>query len=136
MVVPDSRPVFPPGRYGRRREPRPRRTAVVALLASLVVIAGVAIGVRMYRQYGQPAYTPRVVRFTPDGETAITVTIEVHKRGGGRAVCHLRALRYDGGLVAEEDVPVPAGRTVTVTHRLATSERPHAVRVPNCHAPD
>lgn len=107
----------------------------MALLAALVVAATTAIGIRMYLQYGRPAYTPRVVSFTPDGEAATTVTLEVRKRAASRAVCHVQALRYDGSQIVAEDVAVPEGKLVVVTHRLATPERPHAVRVPNCHAP-
>src|SRR4051794_8102499 len=48
-------PVFPPGRYGRRRDGR-RRLLVPTLLAVLLGIAAVLVAVRLYGQYGDPAY--------------------------------------------------------------------------------
>src|SRR5687768_1250780 len=56
-------PVFPPGRYGRRREPRRRRPWLVALLVVVVVAAGAALSVRLYRQYGDPAYDAQVLSY-------------------------------------------------------------------------
>ncbi len=127
--------VFPPGRYGRRRTPHRRRRWVTGLVAGLVVLAGLGISLRLYVQYGRPAFSPRVVSVTPDGEDAVLVIFEVAKRGTGPAVCRLRALTYDVEEIAAVDVAVPAGRRVTVAHRLVTTERPYTVQVSSCHAP-
>ena len=55
---------FPPGRYGRRREPRRSRRWVSALLLALVVLAGTLIAVSLYLRYGDGrAYDVTVTRF-------------------------------------------------------------------------
>ena len=57
MTAADVTPTLPPGRYGRRREPaRARRRWVTAALALMVVVAGLAITVKLYRQYAQAPY--------------------------------------------------------------------------------
>src|SRR5262245_53587676 len=50
-------PVFPPGRYGRRRDSRRRATGLVPLvLAGLGVLIGLLLAVRLYHQYGYRPY--------------------------------------------------------------------------------
>ena len=86
---------YPPGRYGRRREPRRRRPLLVALLATATVLAMLAVTVRLYTEYGRSGYEPTVLRLEPAGETDVTVTFVVAKPGGGSARCLLRAMDRD-----------------------------------------
>jgi hypothetical protein len=127
-------PVFPPGRYGRRREPvRTPRWLPVALLVP-VVLAMLLLAGYLYRQYGDPAYRVTVLSQGGITDTSVTVTFSVHKRDGGPAVCRVRAKSYAGAEVGYGDVTVPAGTDVTVHYTVATSARPYAVDVPGCHA--
>ncbi len=56
-------PVFPPGRYGRRRDPayQRRRRWVMYLAAAIVITGTVAIAVKLYRQYTQAPYQVTIV---------------------------------------------------------------------------
>src|SRR4051812_9709685 len=54
-------PMFPPGRYGRRRSPRARRTWPMWLVAVLIAVAAAGLTVRLYQQYGNPDHQGQVV---------------------------------------------------------------------------
>ncbi|MGC5052678.1 DUF4307 domain-containing protein [Micromonospora sp. DT48] len=131
-------PVFPPGRYGRRRAPQRRRPVLVALLA-LVLVAGLtAVSFRLYRQYGDPAYDVQVISYGDITDNQVVVDFRVNLPDGGSAVCLLRARDHAGAEVAREEVPVTAAageRHVTVRHRLATEARPFIGEVVRCRPP-
>lgn len=124
-------PMFPPGRYGRRREPR-RRGRVWAGLALVAVLAvAVVLSVRLYQQYGDPAYTPTVIRFSGITDSQVMITFRVHRPAGRAAVCAVRALDADGAVVGRAEVPVPADAG-EITYRLVTTARPDRPEVPRC----
>jgi hypothetical protein len=123
---------YPPGRYGRRREPRPRRTWLVALVAALAAVAGVLIAVRLFQQYGPQEYEPQVQRFYAISDDGITVDFVVRKDATKEATCRVRARSASGEEVGLAEVDVPAGAEAPVTYRLATSDRPVTVEVPAC----
>jgi hypothetical protein len=129
---------FPPGRYGRRREPRGSRRVVPALLLVIVLAASVGIAVKLFRQYGNPAYRVDVTA-VHIADTESIVVFRVTKPAGRPASCGVRASARDGAEVGRATVDVPAGgpdSTVsTVTYRLATRARAYAVDVPRCAAP-
>jgi predicted secreted protein len=125
-------PAFPPGRYGRRRRPGRRRPVLVGLLAVLVVVAMTAIAVRLYRQYGQPEFAPRLLAVPETADDRVTVRFEVRKRGDDPAVCRVRARARNGEEVGAADVAVPAGRRVVVTSTVSTRARAFAADVPRC----
>jgi hypothetical protein len=128
-------PVFPPGRYGRRRaRARTPRWVPVALLVP-VVLAMLLLAGYLYRQYGDPAYRVTVQSQSGITDTSATVTFTVHKRDGGPAVCRVRAKSYNGAEVGYADVTVAAGTDVTVRYTVATSARPYAIDVFGCHTP-
>ncbi|MCZ7420835.1 MULTISPECIES: DUF4307 domain-containing protein [unclassified Micromonospora] len=134
---PDA-PVFPPGRYGRRRAPRRRRPVLAALLAVVVVATLTAVSVRLYRQYGDPAYDAQVISYGDITDDQVVVDFRVNLPDGGSAVCVLRARDHAGAEVAREEVPVTAvaGQPhVTVRHRLATTARPFIGEVVRCRPP-
>jgi hypothetical protein len=129
-------PVFPPGRYGRRRAPHRRRPWLVALLLVLVVAAGAALAVRLYGQYG-PAYDGQVLRYTGITDTQVVIEFRVTVPAGGEAICVIRARSRDGAEVGKAEVRVDAppgeSRPVT-TYRLATTARPINGEVVRCRA--
>ncbi|GGK14895.1 membrane protein [Pilimelia terevasa] len=125
-------PVFPPGRYGRRREARHvRRSPWVAAGLACVVAAGVALAVRGYREFGDPAFTPQVISYTDATDTSITIHYRVHLRSGAGAVCAVRARSRDGTVVGRADAAVPAGAPVQ-RYVLRTTGRPFVGEVLRC----
>ncbi|WP_238015591.1 DUF4307 domain-containing protein [Dactylosporangium sp. AC04546] len=123
---------YPPGRYGRRREPQPRRRWVVACLAALALVAGGAIVWRLYQQYGPQEYEPQVQRFYNVTDEGISVDFVVRKDAGKAATCRVRARSASGEEVGLAEVDVPKGAEPVVSYRLATSDRPVTVEVPAC----
>jgi hypothetical protein len=130
-TTPPGTPVFPPGRYGRRREPGRQGRLVVALAALAVVAVAVALAVRLYRQYGDPAYDPQLLRYSGITDSQIVVTFRVNTPPGKRATCVVRARSGDGAVVGRADVAVPADQP-EVTYRLATTARPVTGEVIRC----
>jgi hypothetical protein len=125
--------VFPPGRYGRRRSPRPRRTWLLVLVAALIGAAAVGLTVRLYRQYGNPDHSGDITAVTERTADRITVRYEVRNRPGtGPATCHLRALDDSGGIVGEADFAVAAHRRVTGAFTLPVTSRPTRVELVRC----
>ncbi|MFC3504411.1 DUF4307 domain-containing protein [Micromonospora krabiensis] len=137
-ITPEA-PVFPPGRYGRRREPGGRRPVVLAVLALTVLVAVLTVmAVRLYQQYGDPNYDAQVVTYTDITDSRVRVEFRVTVPEGGSAVCLLRARDRSGAEVAREQVTVtapPGERHLTVEHVLATSGRAFIGEVLRCRPP-
>ncbi|MEV1144150.1 DUF4307 domain-containing protein [Micromonospora sp. NPDC049799] len=132
-------PVFPPGRYGRRRQPGRRRPLLVALLAVALVAALGVVSLRLYQQYGDPTYRAEVITYTEITDEQVLVDFRVTVPEGGRAVCVLRARDRAGAQVGLEQVTVtasPGQRHVTTRHRLATSGRAFIGEVLRCRPAD
>jgi hypothetical protein len=123
---------YPPGRYGRRREPRPHRRWPVVVVAAIVGLAGIAIAWRLFQQYGPQEYEPQVQRFYNVSDDGISVDFVVRKDAGKEATCRVRARSASGEEVGLAEVDVPKGAETLVTYRLATSDRPVTVEVPAC----
>ncbi|MGH3662025.1 MAG: DUF4307 domain-containing protein [Micromonosporaceae bacterium] len=128
-------PEFPPGRYGRRRSPRPRRRWASISLTVAAVLFGLAITAQLYQQYGNPEHSSQVLSFTL-AERHVKIRFEVRKPGGEPATCVVRARAKDGAEVGRAEVDIPAGRpddtSVTVTYTLATSRKPVTGEVAGC----
>lgn len=130
-------PAFPPGRYGRRREPR-RRPVLTSLLGLALVAALGTIVVRMYQQYGDPEYDANVITYTDITDSQVLIDFQVTVPPGGSAVCVLRARDRAGAEVAREQVTVtaqPGARQVIAQHRLVTDGRPFIGEVLRCRQP-
>ncbi|SCG66680.1 DUF4307 domain-containing protein [Micromonospora coxensis] len=134
-TIPSGAPVFPPGRYGRRREPGRRRPLLVWLLVAVVVAGLSLVAVQQYARYGDPDYDAEVITYTDVTDTGVRVDFRVTVPAGGTAVCLLRARSHDGAEVGREEVPVdaaPGERHLTVRHRVATTARPFIGEVVRC----
>ncbi|WP_406046388.1 DUF4307 domain-containing protein [Micromonospora sp. NBC_00898] len=128
-------PVFPPGRYGRRREPGRRRPLVPLLLAVVLLATLGLVAAKLYRQYGDPRYDAQVTTYTEITDSQVVVDFRVTVPTGGSATCVLRARAADGAEVGREEVTVtarPGERQVDARHRLATSARPFIGEVLRC----
>lgn len=128
-------PVFPPGRYGRRRTPRRVRRWMVVTLGLVVVAVGLAVAVQLYQQYGAGDYDATVVRFYDVTDEQVVVEFTVAVPPGEAAVCAVRARAAHGGEVGREEVrvaPSPGVPRPLVVHRLATTERPVTGEVQRC----
>lgn len=130
-----ARPIFPPGRYGRRREPRrtPRWVTVVAA-AALAALTGSA-GVMLFNAYGERDYSASVTAFADITDTQVVVTFTVRLPAEGSARCAVRARDVTGAETGREEIIVKAGadpgRTV-ISHRLVTRTRPVTGEVQGC----
>jgi hypothetical protein len=105
------------------------------VLAAAVVVAGLGIAVKLYRQYGLAPYQVRVINVTDLTDSAVTVTFEVRKPAGEPATCTVLGHTRDGAEVGRASVDVPAGNgetTARITYTLSTTGRPVTAEVPGC----
>jgi hypothetical protein len=131
-----TNPVFPPGRYGRRRDGR-RRLLAPIILAVVVAIVAVLLAVRLYGQYGDPAYDAQIVGWSEVTDTRMTIEFTVRVPAGGSATCGLRARSYDGAEVGRRTVTVTAKsaeRTIKASETVQTTERAAVGEVLRCAA--
>jgi Domain of unknown function (DUF4307) len=135
-----GRPIgqFPAGRYGWRRDParHRRRRWLVWLAGALVIVGGLTISVKLYRQYASPPYEVLNLASAEINDTGVTVDFDVRVPPGAGATCTVVGHTFEGRTVgsAQVDVP-PGGGDVTmlhVTYRLTTTERPMTGEVPGC----
>ncbi|OJF14665.1 DUF4307 domain-containing protein [Couchioplanes caeruleus] len=129
-------PVFPPGRYGRRRDGR-RRLLVPVIFAVVVAVTAATLAVRLYQQYGNPHYDAQIVRWTGATETQITIDFTVRVPAGGAAACDLRARDYAGNQVGIRTVTVRAaagGSTIEASEVVPTTAKAFVGEVLRCRA--
>lgn len=128
-------PTFPPGRYGRRRQPRRRGRWLPVLLAVALVAALGAVTIRLYQRYGDPNYRAQVISYTDITDTQVVIEFQVTVPADGSAVCVLRARSRDGAEIGREKVVIKAtggDRHPTVRHRLATTGQAMIGEVVRC----
>lgn len=131
-------PVFPPGRYGRRRDGR-RRLAAPIIFAVVVAAAAIGLAIKMYDQYGDPAYDAQIVRWIDITDTQVTLDFTVRVPEGGAAVCSLRARDYDGAEVGSRTVTVqasPGETTIEASEVVPTTAKAFVGDVLRCRAPE
>jgi hypothetical protein len=111
---------------------------VPLLLAGLGLLVGLLLAVRLYQQYGNPSHRPEVVAIEEFADDNVTFRFRVHTSAGEPSTCHVRARARSGIQVGAADVSVPApdpgAGSVTMTYRLATTERPVSAEVISCTA--
>ena len=132
-----TEPAFPPDRYGRRRDGRPR-LAVPVIVCALVLAACVLISMRLYRQYGHLDYDAQIVGWTGVTDTRMTIEFTVRVPAGGSATCFLRARTYAGAEVGARTVTVTArdqDTTIEASEPVATTERAAVGEVVRCQPP-
>lgn len=133
-VAPEA-PVFPPGRYGRRREPGRPRPLLLALVVA-VVLAVLGLGAaKLYTQYGDPDYQGEMISYTGITDSRVVVDFRVTVPPGGSATCLLRARSHDGAEVGHVEATVtaaPGQRHVRSRQEVPTSARPFIGEVLRC----
>ena len=131
-----TQPVFPAGRYGRRRSRGARPRWAVPVLAALAAAACLAVIWWLYQSNLAKAVHFQVLRYDQVTDRQVRVVFEVVRPSGEAAQCVVRARGRDGAEVGREVVDVPAGRTgdksVIVTHVLVTTARPVTGEVAGC----
>jgi hypothetical protein len=131
-------PTFPPGRYGRRRDPRrrSRHRWLPAALIVAVIVAGTAMAYQLNRQYGAARpYHPTVERFYDITGEQVVVEFTVRVPDGEAAICAVGARAADGREVGRAEIlvdPRPGVTRPRVTHRLATTATPVTGEVQRC----
>ncbi|WP_089156676.1 DUF4307 domain-containing protein [Micromonospora sp. NBS 11-29] len=128
-------PIFPPGRYGRRREPGRRRPVLLALTVTvLLAVLGLA-ATKLYQQYGDPDYRGEMISYTGITDSRVVVDFRVTVPSGGSATCLLRARSHDGAEVGHAEVTVtaePGQRHVRSRQEVPTTARPFIGEVLRC----
>jgi len=129
-----TNPVFPPGRYGHRREGR-RRPVVPIIILVVVLAASVLVSVKLYQRYGQTDYQAQIVGWQQT-DTTMTIKFTVQVPAGQPAECVLRARDYGGNEVGRRTVVVkPADRSATsieADETVATTKRGYVGDVVGC----
>lgn len=128
-------PAFPPGRYGRRREPGRRRPLLVWLLVAVLVAGLGLVAAQLYARYGDPTYDAELITYTDVTDTGVSVDFRVTLPESGTALCVLRARSHDGAEVGRDEVEVsarPGVRHATFQHRITTTARPFIGEVIRC----
>jgi hypothetical protein len=81
---------------------------VPVVVGLVVLLGGLAVSVKLYRQYGDAQYQVRVVSVSEFTERAVTIVFDVRLRPGDTAVCVLRARDRAGAQVGRAEVTVVA----------------------------
>jgi len=123
-------PIYPSGRYGRRRELGRNRRGLPVLVGMAGALVGLVLAVIMFNRY-QSRYEPQVVRFETTDRSA-TIHFHVTHQGERDLDCHARSRARDGRVVGTATVRVPAGETGTITHTLTTTRPPVSAEVTVC----
>ena len=130
-----TNPVFPPGRYGHRREGR-RRPVVPIIILAIVLAASVLLSVKLFQRYGQTDYQAQIVGWQQSTDTTMTIRFTVTVPAGQPAECVLRARDYGGNEVGRRTVVVrPADAQATsieAAEPVTTSKRGSVGEVLGC----
>jgi hypothetical protein len=128
-------PVFPPGRYGRRRSGR--RRSILPYVALAVIVAGsLFLSARLYQQFGRTDFESQIVGWdSQPAPDVLNIQFKVRVPAGAAASCVLRARDYDGFEVGRRTVVVrPAGDATTIDARepVTTTRRASVGDVLGC----
>jgi hypothetical protein len=128
-------PVFPPGRYGRRREGGRRKRLPMIVAAVLAGIAALGLTWAYYQKFGQTDYSPEIVGWNEPTDAQMVIKFRVRVPAGETASCMLRARDYQGYELGVRTVTVPAapgGGEVVVTESVPTTARGSVGDVMSC----
>lgn len=128
-------PVFPPGRYGRRRETGRRRPLPLIVAGVVVGIVAIALSWAYYQKFGQTDYSPEIIGWNEPTDTQMVIKFRVRVPDGEIAACVLRARDYQGYELGTRTVNVPArsgGGEIVVTESVPTSARGSVGDVMSC----
>ncbi|MFC7531424.1 DUF4307 domain-containing protein [Actinoplanes sp. GCM10030250] len=131
-------PVFPPGRYGRRRDGRNRRWAPI-LAVAVFAVGILGLSVAYYDKFGQTDYTADIIGWSEPSDAELVIQFRVRVPENATASCMLRARDYDGFEVGRRAVLIPApegGGSVEVSESVATKARASVGDVMGCRAAD
>lgn len=124
--------VFPPGRYGRRRQPHASRWLPYAV-AGLVIVASLGISYKLYRQYGPEEFDATVTAYRDVTDQQVVIDFVVTKPEDQPAVCVIRARDRSGAVVGRAKVPVrERGKRVEVSFTLMTTGTPVSGEAMGC----
>jgi hypothetical protein len=131
-------PVFPAGRYGRRREGSRRRWPSIVITA-LFAVGIVALSVQFYNKFGEGDYDPQIIGWSDPTPAELVIQFRVLVPEDGSATCMLRARDYDGFEVGRRSVTVtgkPGGGSVEVSESVPTKSQASVGDVMGCRAGD
>jgi hypothetical protein len=117
----------PAARYGRQRMPRRTRRLVIAVLAVLVVVAGLVIAYVGSQRLGSQDVEGELGAYRLIDDRTVEVTVSVTREDPSRpAVCIVRARSKDGSETGRREILVPPSRqaTVQVTTVVESSSPP------------
>ena len=129
-------PVFPPGRYGRRRDGS-RRTWPLIIAALIAALVATGLAVTFYDKFGQTDYTADIIGWNEPTPAELVIQFRVRVPEGGTASCMLRARDYDGFEVGRRAVEVPAppgGGSVELSEAVPTKARASVGDIMGCRA--
>ncbi|MEU8815023.1 DUF4307 domain-containing protein [Actinoplanes sp. NPDC048796] len=118
-------PVFPPGRYGRRRSGR-RRLVLPILVLVVVLAASLVLSLKLYQRFGQTDYDAQIVGWSEPTDKEMVIEFKVRVPAGGAASCTLRARDYDGFEVGRRTVvvrPEPGETAIDAKETVTTTAR-------------
>ncbi|MGX6602656.1 DUF4307 domain-containing protein [Micromonosporaceae bacterium Da 78-11] len=127
-------PVFPPGRYGRRRAGR-RPPVAGIILAVLLIGACLLLSVKLYSRFGQTDYQAQIVGWQDPSDQLTKIKFTVRVPAGAAASCVLRARDFNGNEVGRRTVVVRAAGDATsidAEEPVTTSARASVGEVLGC----
>jgi hypothetical protein len=121
----------PPGRYGTPS--RGRRLALTSAVVAVVALFLAWLGWAAWH-HASTSVSGDITSFSVVSSHQIDVTIEVQRPTGDRVVCTVEARASDHGLVAEQDVAIPAGQSgsVQVDTTIRTDREATTAAVTGC----
>jgi hypothetical protein len=110
------------------------------VIGIVVLLGGLAVSVKLYRQYGAAPYQARVVSVSEFTDASVTLVFEVRPPARSDALCVIRARDRAGAEVGRAEVtvrgpaPADADGWIRTTYTLVTSGRGFVAEVQRCHA--
>ncbi len=98
------------------------------------MLVGLAVAVRLHRQYGEGPYDTELVRYTDVTDSQVVVQFRVNLPAGKAAMCTVRARNRAGAEVGRAEIRVPphGDPRPLIRYRLATRERPITGEILGC----